>query len=71
VARQVERDRVFAGEHFPTDIAAGRIEGEAIFKALERDPAFRADLARLKRAEWTPPPRLRTVRQTVEALRHP
>jgi acid phosphatase (class A) len=59
ISREVEKDRVFAGEHFPTDIDAGSRLGHAIFEALEKDPTFRADLARLKQAEWTPPPRFR------------
>ena len=59
ISREVEKDRVFAGEHFPTDIDAGSRLGQAIFEALEKDPTFRTDLARLKQAEWTPPPQFR------------
>ncbi len=68
IALEVEKDRVFAGEHFPTDIAAGRVEGHLIFDALQRDPAFRADLARLKAAEWTPPPQARRAGDAVRKL---
>ena len=56
VAAMVEQDRVFAGEHFPYSIAAGKRLGALLYAALEKDANFRADLARLKRSEWTPPP---------------
>lgn len=68
IALQVERERVLAGEHFPTDIAAGRLEGRLIFEALVRDPAFRADLERLKRLEWTPAPRTRSPKDAVDFI---
>lgn len=68
VAQRVQRDRVFAGEHFPSDIAAGRLEGHLIYAALVRDPVFRADLAALKRAEWTPAPRTRQPAAAVAAM---
>jgi len=71
IALQVERERVLAGEHFPTDIAAGRLEGRLIFEALERDPAFRADLERLKLTEWTPAPRARSPRDAVNFITTP
>ena len=71
IALQVERERVLAGEHFPTDIAAGRLEGRLIFEALERDPAFHADLERLKRTEWTPAPRVRSPRDAVNFFAAP
>ncbi len=53
---RIEEDRVFAGEHFPYSIEAGRHLGERIFTELMRDPDFRADVAAMKSAEWTPPP---------------
>jgi acid phosphatase (class A) len=53
---RIEQDRVFAGEHFPYSIVAGRRLGEMIFKELMQDPNFRADVAALKSSEWTPPP---------------
>ncbi len=56
VANMVEHDRVFAGEHFPYSIAAGRQLGALLYAALEKDANFRAELAQLKRTEWTPPP---------------
>ena len=68
IALQVENERVLAGEHFPTDIDAGRLEGRLIFEALERSPAFRADLERLKRSEWTPVPRTRSPEEAVDFI---
>lgn len=65
---QIERDRVFAGEHFPSDIVAGRLEGWYIFSALECDPAFCADLRLLKEKEWTPPPRINTPQEAWRSL---
>lgn len=53
ISRQVEEDRVFAGEHFPSDITAGIRLGELIRDALLRDENFRQDVAALKKAEWT------------------
>ncbi len=54
IAEAVEQERVLAGEHFPTDITAGRLEGHLILAALERDAGFLADLERLKKLEWEP-----------------
>jgi len=71
IAFKVEHERVLAGEHFPTDIAAGRLEGRLIFEALERDPAFHADLERLKRSEWTPAPRTRSPKEAVDFIATP
>jgi acid phosphatase (class A) len=68
IAFKIENERVLAGEHFPTDITAGRLEGRLIFEALERDPAFRADLERLKRSEWTPAPRTRSPKEAVNFI---
>jgi len=68
IAFKVEHERVLAGEHFPTDIAAGRLEGRLIFEALERDPSFHADLERLKRSEWTPAPRTRSPKEAVNFI---
>jgi acid phosphatase (class A) len=55
-SERVEQDRVFAGEHFPYSIVAGRHLGEILCKQLMRDPNFRAELAALKSSEWTPAP---------------
>jgi hypothetical protein len=59
VADMVDADRVFAGEHFPYSIAAGRQLGRQIFDELEKNAAFRASVVQLRRAEWTPPPSAR------------
>jgi len=56
VSAQVEEDRVFAGEHFPSDIEAGIKLGRLIWAALEKDANFRSSVLSLKKAEWTPPP---------------
>ncbi len=56
VSKEIEEDRVFAGEHFPSDIEGGKKLGRLIWAALEKDANFHAVVARLKKAEWTPPP---------------
>ena len=56
VSTHVEEDRVFAGEHFPSDIEAGKKLGLLIWNALEKDANFRAAIVRLRKSEWTPPP---------------
>jgi len=56
VASMVEEDRVFAGEHFPFSIEAGRRLGAQIFDELEKNTSFRASVTRLRLTEWTPPP---------------
>jgi len=56
ISQQVEEDRVFAGEHFPSDIAGGIRLGKLIRAALERNENFRVAVLALKTAEWTPPP---------------
>ena len=56
IARQVEEDRVMAGEHFPSDIRIGKIVGELIYQELEKDQGFKAAVQELKTTEWTPPP---------------
>ncbi len=55
ISRQVEEDRVFAGEHFPSDIASGIRLGESIRDALEKDANFRRNVVTLKEAEWSKP----------------
>ncbi len=42
---RVGDDRVLAGVHFPSDVAAGRTLAGAIFDRLMKNPQFRADLA--------------------------
>jgi acid phosphatase (class A) len=58
ISRQIQEDRVFAGEHFPSDIAGGIRLGKLIWGALEKNGHFRAAVGALKEAEWTPPPTL-------------
>jgi acid phosphatase (class A) len=45
---RVGDDRVIAGVHFPSDVAAGRILGQAIFDQLMATPKFKDDLAKAK-----------------------
>jgi acid phosphatase (class A) len=49
-ADQFEQMRVVSGEHYPTDVAAGRIAGAAIANAMLHSPKFMADFA-ISRAE--------------------
>jgi hypothetical protein len=56
ISERVEEDRVFAGEHFPSDIAGGIRLGRLIRDALEKNENFQAEIVRLKNVEWTPPP---------------
>lgn len=51
-ARLVALDRVIAGVHYPTDVAAGMALGDALADQFLASPAFQADLAKAK-AEWT------------------
>ncbi len=44
-ADQFEQMRVVSGEHYPTDVAAGRIAGGAIANAMLHSPKFMADFA--------------------------
>ncbi len=45
IGRDIGWDRVLIGKHFPTDIYAGRVLGQAIVRELLASPAFRRDLA--------------------------
>jgi acid phosphatase (class A) len=47
-ADQFEQMRVVSGEHYPTDVAAGRIAGAVIANALVHSPKFMADFATSK-----------------------
>jgi acid phosphatase (class A) len=48
VGRTIGWDRVLLGVHFPTDIYAGRVLGQAVFHELMASPAFQHDLAEAK-----------------------
>jgi len=47
-ADQFEQMRVVSGEHYPTDVTAGRIAGAVIANALVHSPKFMADFATSK-----------------------
>lgn len=49
---QIGHDRVIAGVHYPSDVAAGEKLGCAVAQALLADPAFRAEVERVRAAEW-------------------
>ena len=46
--RQIGWNRVVGGMHHPSDIAAGRVLGQAIARTLLRDPDFKAQLEEVK-----------------------
>ena len=48
IGRNIGWDRVLIGMHFPTDIYAGRVLGQALFRELQASPAFQHDLAEAK-----------------------
>lgn len=61
-ARAYGESRVICGVHYESDVAAGRKIGAAVFAALQKDAAFRTDLAaaqaelaRLRAAPHTAP----------------
>lgn len=45
LGRQIGWDRVLIGKHFPTDVFAGRVLGQAIVRELLANPEFQRDLA--------------------------
>ena len=47
-AREIGWNRVVAGAHYPSDVSAGRVLGQAIALALLSDRAFQEELARVK-----------------------
>ncbi len=47
-ARLVGDDREAAGEHFPSDVEAGRTLAKAIFDQMQKNPDFKADLEKAK-----------------------
>ena len=48
IGRNIGWDRVLIGKHFPTDIYAARVLGQAIVHELLASPAFQRDLAEAK-----------------------
>jgi acid phosphatase (class A) len=48
IGRNIGWDRVLIGKHFPTDIRAGRVLAQAIFRELMANPRFQNDLAAVK-----------------------
>ncbi len=48
-------DRVVAGVHYQTDTIASRAVGRLIFDKLMADPAFVAELEKVKKSEWMQP----------------
>jgi len=48
IGRNIGWDRVIIGKHFPTDVHAGRVMGQAIFRELMKSPEFQRDLAEAK-----------------------
>jgi acid phosphatase (class A) len=48
IGRTIGWDRVLIGKHFPTDVQAGRVLGQAIFREISTNAAFQHDLAEAK-----------------------
>jgi acid phosphatase (class A) len=48
IGREIGWDRVLIGKHFPTDIYAGRVLGQAIVRELLASPDFQRDFAEAK-----------------------
>lgn len=46
--RQIGWDRVILGKHYPTDVYAGRVLGQAIVRQLHANPEFEHDFAEAK-----------------------
>ena len=56
-AELVATDRILAGEHYVTDLEAGRTLGKMLFGLLSKNPEFQRELKALKDSpEWNPPP---------------
>jgi acid phosphatase (class A) len=45
---QIGDDRALAGQHYPSDVDAGRVLAKAIFEKMEQDPKFRQSLEAAK-----------------------
>ena len=68
--------RVVCGAHWASDVAASRLAGSALFKALQSDPAFRSDLDRARQelvaARKEPSPTdPETCAREADAVAHP
>jgi len=48
IGRDIGWDRVVIGKHYPTDVYAGRVLGQAIVRELMANPAFQRDFADAK-----------------------
>ena len=76
-ARAYSESRVVCGVHYPSDIANGRLNGSALFAALQASPEFRADMEKAReevaaaRASNTaaPDPAICKVEADAEATR--
>ena len=75
-ARAYSESRVVCGVHYPSDIASGRLNGSALFAALESSPDFRADLEKARaevaaaRAAGGPAPDPAVCKVEAEAEAH-
>ena len=47
-ARAYSESRVVCGVHYPSDIQSGRLNGSALFAALQTSPEFRADMEKAR-----------------------
>lgn len=47
-ANEIGDDRALAGQHYPSDVASGRLLGKAIFEKMMQNPDFQAALAKAK-----------------------
>ena len=56
LGRAVGDNRVACGVHYPSDVAAGRTLGDALYAAISATPAFQADLAAARTELATAPP---------------
>lgn len=56
-AEQVAFDRILAGEHYQTDLEAGRKLGKMLFEILQKNPQFQKEFEAVREAEWKTPPK--------------
>ena len=75
-ARAYSESRVVCGVHYPSDISAGRLNGSALFAALQSNAEFRADMEKARaelaaaRAAGAPAPDAGICRIEAEAEAH-